>query len=362
MSALLFTGRDRLLRTASAAIWTIFLVFAMYGVWQTGQTWSRAVGTVLIVLFWIGYLAGFWFFPSDFGRRRSAPGHRRAVWALLAVLLALEGAVWAISPEACVSMLPFTVAFTLFLLPLPTTAVMLVVGAAAVTLLVLTRGGFEWVLSTSISVFIILVIGLMSRFEARTTVERERNREITAAYAERERIASGVHDLLGQSLTVMAMKAELVERLIDANPQAARDQAGELHEMSREALAQVRNLVDELRQTDLASQLAAAATALSTAEIGMTVKDERVEGSPADGVWAWVLREAVTNVIRHSQASHCWIDVSDDRLRITDDGVGLGDSVEGSGRAGMKRRVDGCGGELWIGPGPDGRGTRVIVS
>ena len=79
-------------------------------------------------------------------------------------------------------------------------------------------------------------------------------------------------------------------------------------------------------------------------------------------MWGWVVREAVTNIIRHSQARCCWINLSDDRMCIIDDGIGVGDAEEGSGRAGMRRRVEGVGGHLDIGSGDNGRGTKVVVS
>ena len=74
-----------------------------------------------------------------------------------------------------------------------------------------------------------------------------------------------------------------------------------------------------------------------------------------------VLREAVTNVVRHSGAAQCRMWIGDEKLCICDDGSGLGDAVWGNGLTGMRRRVDAAGGELTVGPGPDGHGTCVGV-
>lgn len=76
-------------------------------------------------------------------------------------------------------------------------------------------------------------------------------------------------------------------------------------------------------------------------------------------VCAWILREAVTNIVRHSGAQHATVTFDTARITITDDGVGVGNSPEGNGMRGLRERVAEAGGSLTIGPGPDGRGTLV---
>ncbi len=76
----------------------------------------------------------------------------------------------------------------------------------------------------------------------------------------------------------------------------------------------------------------------------------------------WVLREAVTNVVRHAQAHTCCVEIDDEILVISDNGRGRGGAPEGNGLTGMRRRVEAAGGELWIGPGERGHGTRIVVT
>jgi two-component system sensor histidine kinase DesK len=78
-------------------------------------------------------------------------------------------------------------------------------------------------------------------------------------------------------------------------------------------------------------------------------------------VLAWVLREAVTNVVRHSAARRCTVEMGSSTLSVTDDGRGLADCREGNGLQGVRERVAGAGGTLSVGPGPAGRGTTVRV-
>ena len=104
------------------------------------------------------------------------------------------------------------------------------------------------------------------------------------------------------------------------------------------------------------AQLVAARTALEAAGLECVVSDTRTdvqrgchgERSEFDTVRGWVLREAVTNVVRHAQAHTCFVEIDDEVLAISDDGRGRGGAPEGNGLTGMRRRVEVAGGELWI--------------
>ena len=193
---------------------------------------------------------------------------------------------------------------------------------------------------------------------------RQAEQDILARLEERQRVASDVHDLLGQTLTVMAMKAQLVERLIGTDPDAARVQAVELHGLSRHALAQVRELVSGMAHMGVDAQLAAARAALEAAGLECVVSDTRTdvqrgchdEGPAFDTVRGWVLREAVTNVVRHAQAHTCFVEIDDEILAISDDGCGRGGAPEGNGLTGMRRRVEAAGESCG-----SGRGNVVTV-
>ena len=181
--------------------------------------------------------------------------------------------------------------------------------------------------------------------------------------AERERIGRDLHDLLGRTLTLIAVKADLAERLATRDPDAAVREVRELGDAAREALRDVRDALSGAREPGLMHELGAARAMLESADIAL-----RVEGDPAlvpsgpGGVLGMALREAVTNVVRHAEASECTVAirrVADAvSVAITDNGCG-GSFVEGGGLRGMRARLSAAGGTLEI--APQSRGTRLIA-
>src|SRR5699024_7032205 len=181
-----------------------------------------------------------------------------------------------------------------------------------------------------------LFVGLIRWISDRQDSEDALRRQLDLA-AERERVARDVHDVLGHSLTVVTVKAELAERLLDADPDAARSELAEIRSLTRDALDDVRATVAGLRVVRLADEREAARTALAGAGIEADVP---TDPSPIDPrrriVIAWVLREAVTNVVRHSSATRCDVRLGTSSLTVTDDGVGPGTAAEARGLRGAR--------------------------
>lgn len=186
-----------------------------------------------------------------------------------------------------------------------------------------------------------------------------------AASAERERIGRDLHDLLGHTLSLVALKSELAGRLIERDPRAAQREIAEVEHVAREALSQVRSAVSGIRAAALVSELASAHLLLETAGVHMDYRRE-VENLPADveTCLALALREAVTNIERHARAVNVEVAVTRDAhrvlMRIRDDGRG-GVDRHGNGLTGMRERVQALGGTLGI-DSPRGRGTTIDVS
>ncbi len=187
-----------------------------------------------------------------------------------------------------------------------------------------------------------------------------------AALAERERIGRDLHDLLGHTLSMVALKSDLAGRLLDRDPAAARNEIGEVSRVAREALAQVRRAVSGIRAAGIAAELAAAKLLLETDGVAFDYRfDDGFAGNalPAgvEVALAMTVREAATNIQRHARAQRAeasfGMEGGDAVLRITDDGRG-GAIVPGNGLAGMRERLEGLHGSLRIDGGP-GRGTRV---
>ncbi len=172
-----------------------------------------------------------------------------------------------------------------------------------------------------------------------------------AQVAERERISRDLHDLLGHTLSVIALKAELATRLADRDHNAAKREIAEVAKVARAALAEVRSAVTGMRARGLQAELANARLALDAVEVGFEYHNE-VEQLPAsiESTLAWILREAVTNVIRHAQARRCKAKIStvDESIvfQIEDDGVGTDQDKIESGLRGLRERIAKLNGEL----------------
>lgn len=185
-----------------------------------------------------------------------------------------------------------------------------------------------------------------------------------ATVAERERIARDLHDLLGHTLSVVVLKSELAGKLVERDPQAARAQIGEVEQVARQALREVREAVSGFRSLGLQAELAAARLALLGAEVELEVQlDELPLRAEVDAALALCLREAVTNVLRHAGARTLSVSLRDAggrlQLRLADDGRG-GAIREGNGLQGMRERLAALGGELQISPASE-RGTALQI-
>ncbi len=209
--------------------------------------------------------------------------------------------------------------------------------------------------------FVVLLAGAASSAFAAlldTVAELHRTRQELARVAvaeERERFARDLHDLLGHTLSVMVVKAQAVRRLAATDPDAVVGHAADIEQIGRRALGDVRQAVDAMRAPSLADELDEVRRALDAAGIATTVDWSATEPSgKADEVLAWVLREGATNVMRHSGATACRIELveSDGRLAlsIADDGVGtpMTPTVRLGGLAGLRDRLAAAGGELVV--------------
>jgi len=174
--------------------------------------------------------------------------------------------------------------------------------------------------------------------------------EHLARVAERERIGRDLHDLLGHTLSVIVLKAELASRLFAADPERARKEIQDVEAISRDALGQVRAAVRGYRLAGIEGELRSARTALEAAGIQLEASVEPPGLTAArETVVALALREAVTNVVRHAQATACRIALRQSggycELEVADDGRG-GAMMEGSGLRGMRERVEAIGGAV----------------
>ncbi len=188
-----------------------------------------------------------------------------------------------------------------------------------------------------------------------------------AALEARMQLARDLHDRLGQELTTSIMQAELLSMDLDAGAiEDARKRSAMVLSSSRETLHLMRELVAEVREPDLRSEVSVAEQVLTSSGINCTIAlDMATLPISADHALGWVVREGVTNVLRHSGASSCRIMVAADSdsvvLRVEDDGRGMGDGDGGMGLVHMRERLAAVGGSLSIADGPGGGCTLIAV-
>jgi two-component system sensor histidine kinase DesK len=194
----------------------------------------------------------------------------------------------------------------------------------------------------------------------RTTVELRRARATVAQLAaneERLRLARDLHDLLGHSLSLITLKSELAGRMLPDHPDKAAQQVADIEQVSRQALVDVREAVTGYRRPRLAGELAGVQVALAAAGVTADLPAEPdLADIPEDSesALAWALREAVTNVVRHSGARRCAVELVRRQtlngpvleLSVEDDGTGGSGKGPGNGLTGITERLEKVGGEL----------------
>ena len=328
-----------------AGIWLVFLTYPVIETFEATESVPVTVlGLALIAAFGVVYMLGF-------GWLSGRP------WLVFGLLIALALAIATIIGVEAIGLTPYLGVFSALMLPSPwwprTT-----IAVALLPLLSLVAGdGFPAFFF--LMVWPIIIGMVLLRLFGEGEQRADESRAALALVAERERVARDVHDVLGHSLTALSIKAELAGRLIDVDPERARAELASIQETARQALAEVRATVGGLRASNLEAELDAAPRVLADAGIETVVHGEVADTDPRHrALLAWVLREAVTNVVRHAAASSVVVDLGPRGISVTDDGTGISRPA-GNGLRGMEERVSDAGGTLSVlDAGP---GTRVQV-
>ncbi|MET7728742.1 sensor histidine kinase [Streptomyces mirabilis] len=249
------------------------------------------------------------------------------------------------------------------LLVLPTAAGWTLYGATALSMVIpgvlADRGVIDTVYLVQTTALTGLVVYGLSRLSGLVNQLTRARADLArlAVSNEQLRFSRDLHDLLGYSLSAISLKNELVRRLIPTNPYRACEEVDEILVISRQALADVRRVASGYREMSLGSELASAESVLTAADVSVTVDAQDADeglGLMTSTVLATVLREGVTNLLRHSKASQCWISarVEDDvvRLAIVNDGLVISSHPRsphsGSGLGNLERRLEDIGGRL----------------
>ncbi len=228
--------------------------------------------------------------------------------------------------------------------------------------------GNQTIVSVLVPSVTLAIIAVFTSYAHKHQMQLRRSQEEIlrlATLAERERIGRDLHDLLGHTLSVVALKSELARKLIDRDIDAARTEIAEVERVARDSLAQVRNAVSGIRNTALSSELIAATALLEAQGLKVKCETENVKlPRDCETALALSLREAATNIQRHSGARGVTIRVRKEArdvvVEVADDGRG-GRIVPGNGLNGMRERLGSVGGSLSLAPNENG-GTLLRAS
>ncbi|WP_189708147.1 sensor histidine kinase [Streptomyces phaeofaciens] len=338
-------------------VWLVFLSSPVHDLLSGHHTTGGTVaGWLGLAVFVTGYLS------LLFRNMGAAPYPPRLVggligsMAVLAVVLGLTlGSPWlglfCYVSVACGMVLP------------PRQAFWTIPATAATMMLVGLRTGVEE--AADLLVLVLLIGFAMTGVSqlVRTTIELRKARATVAQLAaneERLRLARDLHDLLGHSLSLITLKSELAGRMLPDHPEKAARQVADIEQVSRQALVDVREAVTGYRRPRLAAELAGTQVALTAAGvIAVAPAEPDLDQVPeeSESALAWALREAITNVVRHSGATRCTVDVVRRQtldgpvleLSVEDDGSGGSGNGPGNGLTGLTERLEKAGGTLEAG-------------
>lgn len=343
------TRQERRMILFTAGIWLIFLIWTVFGLLNSTATLpAQIISWAALVVFPFIYLTGF-LHPRPLPRLNLHLNTLAysAVLILLGLLMSLS------TPTAIINVVPYVMAQWIFVHRITSAfiAVGFIFGASgAMVLLVDFDEPITWFLPAVGAPTIVMAF---IRISMEMGIHQQYRSEQLALAKQREELASTVHDVLGHSLTTITVKVQLAQRLLDADIDTAKTELADIEALARRSLSEVRSTVTDLQHPDLAEQLTQAETALTAA--GITF--DRPERLPKltlvqQQVFAWVVREAVTNILHHAQATAATITITwEDNgmvLRVDDNGIGISNTElsQHTGLSGLRHRTESAGGSL----------------
>ena len=348
----------------SPYVWVVFYILPFYFIFRSPSTYQIAIGIVLTVGFFISYVLSF-----------ISRGRLVYLWTVLQIAISAVMAYvfsyiyFFLFPAYFIGRIQGKASF------ISLYTILVITAYAAVNYEFLTR---DAVLITQLP-FVFICLIAVTLLPVNT---HNRNKEVKlqgqledankriaelVKLDERQRIARDLHDTLGQQLSLIGLKSDLASRLLRTNPDKALAELNDIHQTARVALQEVRELVTEMRGMKLEDEIITIEKMLQAAGI-----EFRLEGEPklketsllAENVACMCLKEAVTNVVKHSGATSCTISIEETNtgltLRIKDDGSGMPNSTggKGNGLRGMKERVEFVNGSLSI---RSNKGTTITI-
>jgi two-component system sensor histidine kinase DesK len=335
-------------------MWTFWIFATPYALPNVFPNWLWPTVVSFVVFLWF-YARAYW------GDRRHVVRYAIGIAALGFLVTPYNGGAQGYIVYAC-AFLAFTQN-----LKLGSALIALVLVLYAIESYVLYTPVIYIVSATMVSIAVATMNYLFRRNQQKAANLKLSHDEVRrlATMAERERIGRDLHDLLGHTLSLVALKSELAGKLLERDLAGARREVKEVERVARDALSQVRRAVTGIRAAMFAAEAASARLLLESGGVGFHHSFAEVQlPGDVETCLAMSLREAVTNIQRHANAA--WVQVrlsiaenGDVLLRVEDDGDG-GEIVPGNGLTGMRERVEAVGGALTL-EAVRGRGTILTI-
>jgi two-component system, NarL family, sensor histidine kinase DesK len=347
-------------RRVMLALPLAYLAYLVAAVSENSHGTGRIFGYLIVAAFAVCWL----FVPIS-----AASG--RLFWAAYAILLVLFVAELPFARAAAFVMCVFLTILTVARLGVWSVPVVIAFALAALIVPVAITSwhvslvkSFDDVTPVAIPVVALAMYAVVQVVKGNQALAEARAELATlAAENERIRIARDLHDLLGHSLTTITVKAGLARRLGTVDQDRANEEIAAVESLARQALTDMRAAVSNYRDVSLSRELATGRELLRAAGITADLpKAIDVVGPEHQELFGWVVREGLTNIVRHAHASTVCVRLSESTVEIVDDGVGGPVSV-GNGLAGLRERVAAAGGVLDAGPRqPKGWRLRVALT
>ena len=342
----------------AAVVWLVFLYPTVDSVVRGSDSAAmKAFGLVVVALFAGSYL---WCWKLVDGNEKPKGNSASVGLGLLVGLCAIS---WLVIGADTQGLLFFLVAWTGFSFP-PLVSLPVIAASSS-----LVAFGGPWGTTPPLAIGIaVLGFGMAQTRAYGSYITRESYAEKQLALRDqRDRVARDVHDTVGQKLTAVSVKLELADKLVTADPAAARAQIQQSRVLTRDALQEMRHVVAGLTTPDLDVEISATAALLNAAGVTTIISvsremDRSSPDSPRLTAMGWIVREATTNILRHAGATKAVVEVTPDRLTVSDNGNGsVPAHPGGTGVVSMRQRAEATGGVFTLSSTP-GAGTTITAT
>jgi two-component system, NarL family, sensor histidine kinase DesK len=339
-------------------LWLVYLGQTVHGVSVHSHGAGALVGYAIVLVFAFCYLLTL---------NQSWDGsHTRTFWISLSAVIALALVEPVFAHEDASAMLVYVavVFVAAFRKQSPwLVGGLTIIAVVAPALVPSWDAGPDWNMAITLPLVAVAMWAFFSILQSNVELTKARAEVARlAAENERSRIARDLHDLLGHSLTTITVKAELAKHLSERDPVRAAAEIAEVEALSRRTLSEVRAAVSGYREVTLSGELATGRQVLRAAGFVADLPKAVDDVDPNyEELFGWVVREGITNVVRHSRGTTCTITVGRHWLTIADDGTCVATASQGTGLIGLGERAAAAGGTVVSGCAEDGPGWRLRV-